>query len=74
MKAPGYLHFICIIILSCLIPANAQNKEWNVQTVNEVGAEPKHTSFYYFADSESAQQNKPSNSPFYKSLNGKDNS
>jgi beta-galactosidase len=48
----------------------SQGNEWDDPSVNEVGTEPRHTSFIYFADKQSALKNSAEASPFYKSLNG----
>jgi len=48
----------------------SQGNEWNDPSINEVGAEPGHTSFIYYADIPSAIKNIADASPYYKSLNG----
>lgn len=59
-----------VIFLAGVALLNAQKPEWNDLIVNEIGAEPKHTSFMYFSDVSSALSNEWEESPFYLSLNG----
>ena len=47
-----------------------QKNEWNDLSFYEVGNEPKHTTFKYFTNKQTALTYDFDNSPFYKSLNG----
>ena len=62
--------FLFLAVLLFPFQVKSQGNEWNDPSVNEVGAEPRHTSFIYYAEKLSAIKNIAEASPFYKSLNG----
>jgi beta-galactosidase len=62
------LLFLTVLLLPFQV--KSQGNEWNDPSVNEVGTEPRHASFIYYADKLSAVKNLAEASPFYKLLNG----
>jgi beta-galactosidase len=65
-----YLILIFIVELLFPVQVKSQGNEWNDPLVNEVGTEPRHASFIYYSDKQSALKDSAEISPFYESLNG----
>ncbi len=61
---------LSVLVITSTFVVAAQTPEWNSLQVFESGAEPRHTSFMYYADISQALRDNWQKSSYYKSLNG----
>ncbi|HPS72817.1 MAG TPA: glycoside hydrolase family 2 TIM barrel-domain containing protein [Bacteroidales bacterium] len=67
---PSIAAFLLLVVSFSATGQDPVQKDWENPQLTGINNEPPHATFYPFSDLSTALKNDPSQSPFYKSLNG----